>query len=138
MKTSLVIVAVVAAIALIGVGIGWSLHQPVESLGSVARGGEYHSTVLQATTTYATLLKRVAGALGSIVVNVAGAGNAMFYDATTTNSGLRTVVATSSLRLVAPIDTNLAAGTYTYDSYFNDGLIAVFGGAQGTSTITWR
>lgn len=141
MKTSLVVVAIIAAVALIGVGIGWTLHQPaitLDTFGSVSRGSEYHSTTLVATTTFATLFKNGSGTFGGYVVNTLGTGNIVFKDASTTNSNLRTITATSSLRTVGVMDASQVAGDYVYDAYFQDGLIAVFSGTQGTSTVLWR
>jgi hypothetical protein len=121
--------------------IGYNLNQPEpveQSIGSVGAGSIYQSTTFKATTTWAYLFKAGAGTLGSVVINTLGTGNVTFYDASTTNSNLRTTVATTSLRTVGVIDASQAAGTYTYDAGFYDGLIAVFSGSQGTSTVAWR
>jgi hypothetical protein len=109
-----------------------------DSLGSVARGGEYKALTYFATTAPAYVIKTSGGTLGSVVINTLGAGYTIFYDATTTSSALRTIAATTSLPVVATVSASQAAGTYTYDVSFYNGLMAVYSGAQGTSTITWR
>ncbi len=107
-------------------------------LGSVTVGNEYRGITTAATTTGAYLFKKGPGAFGSVIINVLGTGNVVFYDASTTIPANRTVQATSSLPVVGYIAASQAAGTYTYDVYFGQGLIGVFSGTQGTSTITWR
>jgi hypothetical protein len=108
------------------------------SIGSVSTASEYHSLTTFATTTGAYLIKTGSGTFGSVIVSVLGAGNVVFYDATTTIPANRTVQATSSLPVVGVIGASQAAGTYTYDTVFFSGLIAVYNGAQGTSTVTFR
>jgi len=106
--------------------------------GSVGITGEYRYTTNLATTNKAFLLKYGRGTLGSIVISTLGTGNVVLYDASSTIPNLRTIKATTSLPVIATIGASQAAGTYTYDVSFYNGLIAVFNGAQGTSTITYR
>jgi len=108
-----------------------------QSFGSVASGGEYQSVTMLATTSSVYLFKSGWGTFGSVVINVLGTGNVVFYDAITSNVGLR-ALATSSLPVVGVIAASQAAGTYTYDTNFHFGLLGVFNGAQGTSTLTLK
>jgi hypothetical protein len=125
-------------VALIG-GIIFFKNTPVEQpIGSSGAGSINQSTTLLATTSSVWQFKVGAGALSQIVVNVLGTGNVVFYDASSTLPAQRTIAATSSLRAVGVIAASQAAGTYTYDVGFYDGLIAVFSGTQGTSTIAWK
>jgi hypothetical protein len=138
MKTTIVTLSVVLAIALIGGAIGYFIHQPEVPVGSVQQASEYHYTTLLATTTVRDLtLKSGAGTLGSIIISVLGTGNAVLYDATTSYSGLR-ALATTSLNVLGVIGASQAAGTYTYDTTFVDGLLISMNGAQASTTITWR
>ena len=116
------------------------LSQPKEQeVSSVQRASEYHSANLFATSSAYYLIKSGNGTFCSAVINVLGTGNVVFYDATTTNVNLRVnQQATSSLPVVAVISNSQAAGTYTYDNLFYNGLLAVFQGTQGSSTITFR
>jgi len=137
MKTLAVIVGAVLLI-LAGV-IGFNLNQPEEQpVGSVARASEYHYTTATSTDYINPLIKTGAGTFGSIVVNLLGTAPITFYDATTTNVNLR-VKATSTLPVLAYIAPSQAAGTYTYDTVFSDGLLAIWGtGTVASTTITWR
>ena len=126
-------------IMVVGIGVVVILKgTPAVNVGGVTVGNEYSSLNFMATTTFAKLIDKGAGTLGSIVINTLGTGYVIFYDASSTNSNLRTTTATTSLRVVAVQDASQAAGTYTYDINYNDGLIAVFSGAQGTSTLMYR
>jgi len=134
-----VIAFVIGVVMLIIAGVvGYNINQPEPPLKGVTVGNEYSSLNFMATTTFAKLIDKGAGTLGSIVINTLGAGYVIFYDASSTNSNLRTTTATTSLRVVAVQDASQAAGTYTYDINYDDGLIAVFSGAQGTSTLMYR
>ena len=141
MKQGIIVIAIIAVIALIGGVIGFNINQPKQpeqAIGSVGAGSIYQSNTILATTSLAYLFKVGAGTFGSVVITVLGAGDMRFYDATSTIPAQRTVQATSSLRTVAVVDASQAAGTYTYDVGFYDGLIGVFNGTIGSSTITWR
>lgn len=111
---------------------------PEGSFSGVTAGNEYQSLTTRATTSFAALFYKGAGTFGSVVINTLGTGSIVFYDATSTNSNLRTVTATTSLPVIAVVDASQAAGTYTYDTTFNGGLMAVYSGAQGTSTAMFR
>ena len=115
------------------------------NLGSVASGGEYHATstapatggFLNATTP--TLIKAGSGTFGSVVVIKAGTagGRYSLYNATTSNITQRNNIATSSV-IITSLPTDLAAGVYTFDVAFTDGLLVDWTGTIGTTTITWR
>ena len=140
LKNILVSVWVIAITGL----TGFLLHQPKPiqpSLGSVIQGSEYHSqSVLPSQVgPGGQVIKTAPGTFGSVIVTATGTGSIVFYDTTTTNVNLRTgQVATSSLTVVAQLDANQPAGTYTYDSLFFNGLVGVISGSTGTSTITYR
>jgi hypothetical protein len=109
------------------------------TFGSVAVGGEYQSTTTKpyngSSLTNLTVLKSESGTMGSVIITGAGAGVMTLYDATTTNSSLRTKAATTTL---VSIPASAAAGTYTFDIQFYQGLIVELSGTVPTSTISWR
>jgi hypothetical protein len=112
---------------------------PVEqSLSGATAGNEYQSLTTMATTSPSYLIYKGAGTFGSIVISTLGTGNVIFYDATSTTYWKRTIQATTSLPVIATIGASQAAGTYVYDTTFNGGLMAVYNGAQGTSTVMFR
>jgi hypothetical protein len=108
------------------------------SVSSVNVGSSYKRMTTLATTSAAYVIKSGGGTFGSVIINTLGTGNVIFYDATTTDATQRKISATTSLSIVGVISASQAAGTYTYDASFYDGLMAVYSGAQGTSTLTWR
>jgi len=79
------------------------------------------------------------GILGSIVITTSTPAPLTIYDATTTNIALRNNVATSTL-VLANMGVSVAAGTYTFDVRYKNGLIAVYSPSLGvaSSTITFR
>lgn len=114
------------------------------SLGSIETGQEYQATSTAESAVYGAeagspiVIKTRAGSLGSVVITGAASGIVHFYDATTTDASARTVSATTSL-LIATLPASLAAGTYTFDVVFTDGLILdLESGTMPTSTITYR
>jgi len=141
MKNGLIIIAIIAAIALIGGLIGYNLNkeQPKEqSIGSVGAGSIYQHTTATSTSFINPIIKTGNGTLGSVVINLLGTAPLTLYDATTTNVNLR-AKATSTLNVLASIPASQAAGTYTYDIGFYDGLMAIWGtGTIASSTLTWR
>lgn len=129
---------IVAMILLTAVMI-YDKAQKVEA--SVSYGNDYLSTTTDATwlTLAPQLLLSKTGSLGSVVIQTIGTGSLTLYDATTTNNSLRTTsVATSTITLANwQITTSL--GTYTFDTSFKNGLIAVWVGTNNaTTTITYR
>lgn len=104
--------------------------------GSVNIANDYHSTTTDATWTSPRLIQTGNGTLGSVVITTAGTGRLSLYDATTTNSSLRTKSGTTTL---ANFNVTTTVGTYTFDSQFYDGLIVEFSGANvASTTITSR
>ena len=106
------------------------------NLGGFTAPYEYVYTI--PTGTAAQLLKTRFGILGSVVITGVGTGDLTLYNATTTNANLRATAATSSLPVIASFPANTAVGNYDFDVAFNDGLLAVFSGAIGTSTLTFN
>ena len=49
----------------------------------------------------------------------------------------KAITATTSLPTIAHFPASAGARTYSFDVGFNDGLLAVFTGNIGTSTISW-
>ncbi len=86
----------------------------------------------------AQLLKTRFGSLGSVIITGAGAGYIDIYNASTTDATLRTVTATTSLPTIAHFPANTVAGTYDFNTIFTDGLLVVWTGDIGTSTITYK
>lgn len=127
---------IVLTLAVIVVG----LIPPSDSLGSVTVGNEYNSTTSK-TTLFDRIntLKTGSGALGSVIISITNTSNLILYDATTTNTNLRAVnLTTSSLPVLASFGISPTVGTYVYDTIFFNGLLMVFNGAPGSTTITWR
>ena len=140
MKKVLTIISSVVACVLILFGVFYvnNLSEPAV-LGSISDSNAYEALVTATgITANKDLIKTGSGTLGSVVITGAAAGTFEIYDATTTNSTLRTITATSSLKKLASFPTNAAAGTYTFDVAFTQGMIVAFTGTQGTTTITWR
>lgn len=140
--TSIVIIAVF----LIGFLVFKAFPKEESPLGSVSVTSEYTATSTTSSTGgyLATanpfVIKKGWGTLGSYIVGVAGTAGGWinFYNATTTNYLLRTGrVATSSI-IMASFPADLAAGVYTLDVQFNNGLLMESTGTMGTSTITYR
>nr|AKH46996.1 hypothetical protein [uncultured marine virus] len=110
-----------------------------DDMGSVQQGSEYHSVITGGGITDPDgLLKTGGGALGSVVITGANTGLLDFYNATTTDVGARAASKTTSSLWVASIPASLAAGTYTFDAIFYDGLYVQVSGTLPTSTITYR
>lgn len=111
-----------------------------ESLGSVVQGGEYFSTSTGGNLIPVPqqLLVTGPGALGSVVITGAGAGVMNFYNATTTSVLARTGRKPTSTIWIASIPASAAAGTYTFDANFYDGLLMELETVEPTSTVTWH
>lgn len=109
-----------------------------QTFGSVTQGNEYISTstrsaVLGVAMTSPFVLKTGSGALGSVIITGAGAGQLNLYDGTSTAA--HADYATTTL-VTFPL--SAAAGTYTFDVVFNRGLVYEVVGTAPTSTISWR
>ena len=139
MKTLVGIVG--AVFILITALVGYNLNQPEEqSLGSVERASEYHATSTYSGMPWADiLLKTGAGVLGSYVVLGADTTQFDILNATTTDVNKRTGNKATSSIIIASIPSSAAAGVYTFDSIFTDGLyIDVKTAGVGTTTLTFR
>lgn len=122
--------------------VGFSVKQTLSTkscVGSVNQANEYNSTSTSyLSATLASVIVSGPGALGSVVITGANTGSIIFYDATTTNVNLRTNQAATNTIILGTIPASLAAGTYTFDTYFQNGLLAEKTGLMPTSTITFR
>lgn len=108
-------------------------------LGSISDGQSYNSTTTKAFSwTNLPVLKTGSGTLGSVVLTGVAAGNITLYDATTSNVSLRTGQKATSTIYLGSVPNSAAAGTYTFDTTFNDGLLVDVQATTPTSTITWR
>lgn len=134
----LLVISLLSLIIVVIIGVAVLSKGGEGNMGSVGISGEYRYATTLAPTTKASLIKYGRGTFGSVIVNAVGAGSVVLYDATSTIPLLRTIQATSSLPVVAVVSASQAVGTYTYDVSFYNGLIAVYDGVQGTSTLTYR
>lgn len=117
------------------------------SLGSVATPDAYYSTTTSFANGVGWTGARVvtgtttakSGVLGSVVITKSTAAPISIYDATTTDITKRASVATSSITL-ATFGASVAAGTYTFDTVFNTGLLIdpMGTGLVASSTVTWK
>lgn len=127
----IVITVLIAILAVLGVD-----YSAGGKLGSMPSGEAYNSTTTAAGMVNYNLLKTGQGTFGSVVITGATTGLLRVYDATTTVATARTKAATTTLA-VFPAST--AAGTYTFDVAFSQGLLIDYASAgYATSTITWR
>lgn len=132
------------ALALIALAIYLVANEGVDStgeFGSVTGGNEYHATTTPTGNESWSdrTLKVGQGALGSVIVTKAGSIDFVLYNATSTGAVANDSRFNKSLKQLARIPENLAAGTYTFDVTFTDGLVMdVLQGTTGTSTITFR
>lgn len=119
-----------------------NFYSPRLADASVAQGGEYSSTETAPGLITSTIISPFYGTLGSVIVTGANTGTWTLYDASTSNASLRTPVngstATSSLRQIASFPASIAAGTYTFDAKYYNGLVLEGIGSIATSTITFR
>lgn len=134
MKKAIIAVSIIALIAVLtaGIIIFWPSGQ---SFGSVSYGNDYEAT----STVYygirsSQLIKGGYGSLGSVIITTAGD---LAYRLMDDTDGVYDSATTS--KLLADIPASLAAGTYTFDVVFTDGLyLEVISGTNATGTITYR
>lgn len=113
-----------------------SVNAAKTASASVRTGDEYLATTTNAASANTRTLKAGRGALGQVTITGAAAGTMTFYDATTSNSTLRTgQLATSSLAVIADFPASAAAGTYMFDAGFSNGLLLVTTGVAATSSV---
>lgn len=119
------------------------------ALGSVSQTDEYIATStagnsLQGAFTTSRVVKTGVGTFGSVVITGANTGIIAFYDATTTDATKRASSMATSTIFLGAIPASAAAGTYTFDVRFSNGLFVdrnpqdLGGGAFPTTTITYR
>ena len=138
MKTYNILVGIVAIV--IAIGLGYMAADGGSQLGGVTVGNEYNSTSTIHTAIIGNQLVREGwGSLGSVTVTGAGTSGYSLYDATSTDFSTNPKRATSTA-LLATIPASLAAGTYTFDVTYTDGLFVYYDvvGTAPTSTITFR
>lgn len=111
-------------------------------VGSVETNSEYHATTTYSGQPTLQYLDSGVGTLGSLVITKAGAAATLnyLYDATTTNANLRTSNMSTTSIILAAWPGNLAAGTYTFDQIFYNGLLLELapGSGIGSTTITFK
>jgi len=139
----LLLTGIISTAIFIGILVGIKFARPVTVEGSVDWDfGGYYSTSTRnfAGTAIAglTTLKAGRGILGSLVITGAGAGTINFYNATTSDVTKRTGTTATSTILIASFPASAAAGTYTLDANFTDGLLMEIIGSAPTSTPTWK
>lgn len=131
-------------VVILGVYIGNGLGDGTVSVGSVAVSNEYMATTTAGNTLYGgftgdLVIRTGQGALGSVIITGANTGIVNFYNATTSNVLDRTGQKASSTILMASIPASAAAGTYTFDAQFTDGLLLELEtGIMPTTTVTFR
>lgn len=115
------------------------------ALGSVSVTSEYIATSTAQSSAYGALitgdkyLVTGKGTLGSVVILGANTGIINIYNATTSSILKRASTKATSTILIASIPASMAAGTYTFDVQFTDGLfIDLVSGIMPTTTVTYR
>lgn len=140
----------VAGAVVIGFLFAQALFQrPQTALGNgnITEGNFATSTrnstgnAMASSTQLATASGHISGVLTSFCVFGTGAAAVTFYDATTSNANLRTITATSSLKVIAAFPASVAVGCYSIDGNFNNGLLYDVSGNSSqvpTSTVAWK
>ena len=114
---------------------------PDPVVGSVQTGNEYNATTTGSIQTPAVrVLQTGPGSLGSVVITGANTGTIQLYNATTSDVTKRTGQKATSTITLADFPASAAAGTYTFDAVYTDGLLLVTSNSPvtPTSTITSR
>jgi hypothetical protein len=140
MKRIILIIAILALIISI-TSLVITLKGQEQPLGSVSATNEYNATTTPSGVGAWTdqLIHAGRGSLGSVIITKAGDTEFVLYDATSTGAVINDGSFNKSNKQLVRVTENLVAGTYTFDTYFNDGLVIdVVRGTTGTSTITWR
>lgn len=140
-KVTYSFLGVLALIAVFGVFL---FDRSEQAQGSVIVGNEYiatstaQNTLYGATITSSRIIKTGYGALAQVTITGANTGVVNFYNATTSNILQRASNKATSTILLASFPASTAAGTYTFDAEFSDGLFIVIEGNAPTSTIMYR
>ena len=132
------------ALAVLTLAAALFLFRPDLTAGSTVTGSEYIATSTAANTIYAAsigsqTLKTGFGSLAQVTITGANTGVFNLYNATTSDVNKRTGNKATSTILIASFPASAAAGTYTFDATFTDGLyLDLISGSLPTSTITYR
>ena len=134
------------AIVLAILALMYLLVTPVyRTEASVSVTNEYNATTTAvsnmygATVSSSRMIKPGYGSLGSVIITGATAGIFNLYDATTSDVTKRTNNLATSTLLIASFPASVAAGTYTFDVVFVNGLfVDIQSATVATSTITFR
>ena len=138
MRTTIIQSVFVLILAFSAIVVFYLANQPASpAYASVSEAMEYQATTTGATTLNTRTLKDRYGSLAQVTVLGANTGTMTFYDATTSNATLR-AGATSTLPIIAEFPANIAAGTYTFDARFINGLLLVVQGTPATSSVMFR
>ena len=125
---------------------GWLFYPTLQGeepqLGSVTVGNEYTATSTANVITGVAADRAIKdgwGALGSVIV-LDGSGTATYQLLNASSTVMTNTAFSTSSNLLAEIPAGVAAGTYTFDVTFTDGLYLdlVSVGTLTTSTITFR
>lgn len=143
--TNRITVSVIAIALLVIAGLlAYIAATPRQALGSAIEGQEYLATSTAAVNVYganiqaSALIKTGRGGLAQVVITGANTGTMHFYNATTSDITKRASSKATSTILLASFPASTAAGTYTFDVAFTDGLYLDVSGTVATSTITYR
>jgi len=134
-KLQKIIISAVAAAVLVLSLAGVFAENKGARLGSVNFANEYRSTSTLAAFPNYAVLQSGSGSLGSVVVTLTGTGAFNLYDATSTQTNANWATTT-----LVSFPANIAAGTYTFDVIFRQGLLLEFtgSGTRASTTITFR
>ena len=146
MKTIQNTLTITLAIAIIAFAVIWVGIQTSMVQGSVSVTDEYQATSTAASDVYGgftgdAVVKTGQGTFGSLVITGANTGVLNIYDATTTvvGAGGRAASKATSTILIASFPASTAAGVYTFDVAFKDGLLFdLISGSMPTTTVTYR
>ena len=135
------LIIVVLAVVVIGLGVllYGGYQEPPIRIGSIETGQEYNATTTVETGLKAdALIKYGWGSIGSVVVTEAGDLEYRLVNATSVAALSAGYIDVDNETLVY-VEPELAAGTYTFDVTFTDGLVFdLIAGTNGTTTITYR
>lgn len=127
---------------LVMLGVLYFVNKPMLSVGSVMTTSDYIATTTRnfdgTAMTNLTVLRNGPGAIGNVVITGAAAGTINLYNATTSDVTKRTNNVSTSSILIATIPNSAAAGTYSIDASFGNGLLVELLGTIPTSTILTR
>lgn len=137
-RTNLTIAFVLLAlVGILSYGIYQSVRNPIQAEASVSQTSEYLSTTTPSSPAERTL-KSGTGTIGQVTITGANTGFLLLFNATTSDVTKRTGQKATSTITIADFPASAAAGTYTFDAQFTDGLLLLTSGNAPTTTITYR